>query len=80
METLSSLAVVGLVVVAVVDAVKSLAPKVHGFVTVLVAALIGAVWALVDAQLGFVPDLSVAQGISAGLVASGVVGVAKRIG
>lgn len=80
MEALSSVVVVGLIVVGVVDAIKDLAPKVQGFVTVLVAALVGALWAVVDGHLGFVPDLTLAQGISAGLVASGAVGVAKRIG
>lgn len=79
MDALSSVVVVGLVVVGVVDAVKDLSPKVHGFVTVIVAALVGALWALVDAQLGFVPDLTVAQGITAGLVASGAVGIAKKV-
>lgn len=79
MESLSSVVVVGLVVVGVVDAVKDLSPKVHGFVTVIVAALVGALWALVDAQLGFVPDLTVAQGITAGLSAAGVVGIAKKV-
>lgn len=80
MEPLSSIAIVGLIVVAVVDAIKDLAPKVHGFVTILVAAGVGALWALVDGGFGFVPDLTVAQGISAGLAAAGTVGIAKRIG
>lgn len=79
MEALSSIVVVGLIVVGVVDAIKDLSPKVNGFVTVVVAALVGALWALVDGGLGFVPDLTVAQGISAGLVASGAVGIAKKI-
>lgn len=79
MEALSSIVVVGLIVVGVVDAIKDLSPKVKGFVTVVVAALVGALWALVDGQLGFVPDLTVAQGISAGLVASGAAGLAKKI-
>lgn len=79
MDALSSVVVVGLVVVGVVDAVKDLSPKVHGFVTVIVAALVGALWALVDGQLGFVPDLTVAQGITAGLSAAGVVGIAKKV-
>lgn len=79
MEALSSVVIVGLIVVGVVDAIKSLSPKVHGALTVLVAAGVGALWALVDGPLGFVPDLTVAQGISAGLVASGAAGLAKKI-
>lgn len=79
MEALSSIVIVGLIVVGVVDAIKDLAPKVNGFVTVLVAALVGLLWALIDGHLGFVPDLTMAQGISAGLSAAGAVGIAKKI-
>lgn len=79
MEALSSVVIVGLIVVGVVDAVKDLSPKVKGFVTVLVAAGVGALWAVVDGPLGFTPDLTLAQGISAGLVASGAAGLAKKI-
>ena len=80
MDALSSIAVVSFVVVGVVDVIKDLSPKVKGLVTLFVAAGIGALWAGVDGYLGFVPDLSVAQGISAGLMASGVVGTLKKIG
>lgn len=79
METLSSIVMVGVIVVGVVDAIKDLSPKVNGFITVIVAALIGALWALIDGGLGFVPDLTVAEGISAGLLASGTAGIAKKI-
>ena len=79
MEALSSVVIVGLIVVGVVDAIKDLSPRVNGFVTVVVAALVGLLWALIDGQLGFVPDLTIAQGISAGLVASGAAGLAKKI-
>ena len=79
MEALSSIAVVGIIVVGLVDAIKDISPKVTGFVTVIVAALVGALWALIDHELGFAPDLSIAEGISAGLVASGVVGIAKKV-
>lgn len=41
MEALSSVVVVGLIVVGVVDALKDLSPRVTGFVTVVVAALVG---------------------------------------
>ena len=79
MEALSSVVIVGLIVVGVVDAIKDLSPRVNGFVTVVVAALVGLLWALIDGQLGFVPDITIAQGISAGLVASGAAGLAKKI-
>lgn len=79
MEALSSVVIVGLIVVGVVDGLKDLSPKINGFITVVVAALVGLLWALVDGPLGFVPDLTIAQGISAGLVASGAAGLAKKI-
>lgn len=79
MEALSSVVVVSLIVVGVVDALKDISPRVTGFVTVVVAALVGLLWALIDGHLGFVPDLTIAQGISAGLVASGAAGLAKKI-
>lgn len=83
MEALSSVVVVGLITIGVVDALKDLFndPKhqrITGFVTVIVAALVGALWGVVDHKLGFVPDLSVAQGFSAGLVAAGAVGLKKK--
>lgn len=70
---------IGAVVVALTDAVKDLAPKVQGSLTVLVAALLGALIALVDVQIG-VANLSIAQGVLTGLAAAGTVGVAKKIG
>lgn len=78
MEDLSSIVVLGVIVIGIVDALKDVAPKIQGFVTVVIAALVGAVWAAVDGELGFVPDLTVAQGISAGLVAAGAVGLKKK--
>lgn len=70
---------VGAVVVAVVDAVKSLVPGVQGAVTVLVAGLVGLLVSVVDVELG-IASLTAAEGIMAGLAAAGVVGVAKRVG
>lgn len=70
---------VGAVVVAVVDAVKSLFPDVKGAFTVLAAAVVGALLSLVDVELG-ITNLTVAEGVMAGLAASGAVSVAKRVG
>lgn len=83
MEALSSVVIVGLIVIGVVDALKDVFnnpahKRIKGFVTVLVAALVGAAWAVVDGHLGFVPDLTLAQGISAGLVGAGAVGLKKK--
>lgn len=70
---------IGAAVVAVTDAIKDLAPRVKGAITVAVAALLGLLVALIDAEIGIV-DMTVAEGILTGLSAAGVVGVAKRIG
>lgn len=70
---------IGAVVVAIVDAIKSLSPQVQGAITVLVAGLVGGLIALIDTHIGVV-DLTVAAGVLAGLASAGVVGVAKRIG
>lgn len=71
---------IGAVVVALVDAIKDLAPRVKGVITVLVAAIVGGLIAALDQELGFQTDLSVAEGVLVGLAAAGTVGVAKRIG
>lgn len=67
------------VVVAVVSAVKALAPQVNGALTVLLAGLLGGLLALIDKEIG-VTDMTVAQGILVGLTGSGVTTVADRIG
>lgn len=70
---------IGLVVVAVVDAIKALVPSVYGALTVLVAGVVGGVIGAVDTALGL-PDVSIAVGAAAGLAAAGAVGVVKRVG
>jgi len=70
---------IGLVVVAVVDAIKSLAPQIKGALTVLLAGVVGGVLAAVDVSLGL-PDVTVALGVGAGLAAAGGVGVVRRFG
>lgn len=70
---------IGTVVIALVDAIKDLAPKVTGAITVLVAGLVGGLIALVDKEIG-VFDITFAAGVLAGLAAAGAVGVAKRVG
>jgi hypothetical protein len=69
---------IGAVVIALVDAIKSLAPGVHGAISVLVAGLVGGALALVDIHIG-VADLTVAAGVMAGLAAAGAISVAKRV-
>lgn len=66
------------IIIAVTEAIRLLVPKVNGAVTIGVAALVGILVALIDTQIG-VQDITVAQGILAGLSSAGVVTVAKRI-
>ena len=69
---------IGAVVIALTQAIKLKFPNVDGAVTILIAAIIGGLIALVDQWIG-VADLSVAAGIMAGLAAAGTVTVAKSI-
>lgn len=62
------------IVIAVVQAIKSLVPeKVQGFVTILVAAAVGA-------ALAFINKGDLLTGIFEGLVGAGVITTASRIG
>lgn len=70
---------IGAIVVALIDAIKDLAPRVTGAVTVLVAGLVGGLIALVDKEIG-VFDITFAAGVLIGLAAAGTVGVARKIG
>lgn len=78
-DTVEALLFISPVVVAVVDAVKSLVPKVTGALTILVAGAIGALIAVVDVHIG-VSDFTIAQGILGGLSAAGLIGGLKKIG
>lgn len=69
---------IGAVIIAVTEAIKAQFPQVKGAVTVLVAALLGLVVALIDVEIG-IEDLTIAAGILTGLGAAGVVTVAKKV-
>lgn len=66
------------VIVALTEVIKRFVPQVSGAVTIGVSALVGLVVALVDVYIG-VTDLTVAEGIMAGLAASGTVSVARAV-
>lgn len=76
---IDSVVFIGAVIIAVTAAIKDTAPRVAGWVTVLVAALLGVLVALLDTHIG-IADISVAQGILTGLSAAGVHTVARQIG
>ena len=70
---------VGAVIAGVTEALRRRFPQVSGEFTVLVAALIGGLIAVVDVWIGL-PDQTVWQGIATGLGTAGVAGVVKKIG
>lgn len=70
---------IGAVIIAATQAVKYVAPKVNGVVTIIVAALIGALVGLIDTNIGVV-NVSVAQGVMIALAAVGVTTVASKVG
>ena len=74
-----SVVFIGAIIAGVTEAVRSLSPKVQGWVTVLVAVVVGVLIALLDKEIG-VSNVSVAQGVLIGLGTAGVVGTAKKIG
>lgn len=70
---------IGAVIAGITQMIKLSVPQVNGAVTIGVAALVGLVVALLDTQIGVV-DLTVAEGIFAGLGAAGVVGAIGQVG
>jgi len=69
---------IGAIIAGITQAIKSLLPQVKGWVTILIAILVGVVIGLADRQLG-VTDISVAQGIMTALATVGVFAAADRI-
>lgn len=63
------------VIVGVVQAIKSFAPRVNGGVTIIVAMLVGALAAWLK-----LVDISVAQGVLVGLGSVGVHVLATKVG
>lgn len=76
---MDSILFIGTVIAGVTEAIRLTFKDVNGAVTIVVAALVGLLVALVDTQVG-VGDVTVAEGILAGLAAAGVVATAKRVG
>lgn len=69
---------IGAVIIALTQVVKYIVPNINGAVTIGVAVLAGIVVALIDQLIG-VSDLSVAQGVMAGLAAVGTVTTASAL-
>lgn len=75
---IDSVLFIGTAIIAVTQLIKFYAPKVNGGATIIVAALVGVLVAILDTKIG-VADISIAQGVMTGLSAAGVVTVASRI-
>lgn len=69
---------IGTIVIALTEALKSIDNRINGYITVVVAGLIGLLVAVVDTHIG-IQDITIAQGILTGLSAVGVVTVAKKV-
>lgn len=85
MEAVSAVVFIGAVVIGVVDFLKRIFPEegqkrdTRGALTIVGAALVGLVVSIFDAQLG-VLAITPAQGVLAGLAASGTYQTVKQIG
>lgn len=66
-----------LIIVALTQLVKMVFPQISGFLTILVAFIVGIVVALVDTSIG-VKDVTVAQGLVLALTAIGLSVVASK--
>lgn len=68
-----------LLIIAVTQMVKMALPQITGFVTILVAFMVGVVVALVDREIGVV-DVTIAQGLVLALGAVGISALASKAG
>lgn len=68
-----------LLIIAVTQMVKMAFPQVTGFLTILVAFVVGIVVALVDKEIGVV-DVTIAQGLVLALGAVGITTLAAKAG
>lgn len=68
-----------LLIIAVTQMVKMVLPQITGFVTILVAFVVGVFVALTDTHIG-VTDVTVAQGLVLALGAVGITTLASKAG
>lgn len=69
-----------LIILATTQLIKKAIPSVQGWLTIIVALLLGVLVAVVDTKIGVVPDINVAQGIVLGLGAIGISVAANKAG
>jgi hypothetical protein len=68
-----------LLIIAVTQMVKMALPQVTGFVTILIALVVGVLVAVLDVPLG-IADITVAQGLYLALGAVGITAIAAKAG
>lgn len=68
-----------LVIVAITQMIKMALPQITGFVTVLIAFVVGLVVAVIDTNIG-VADVTIAQGLVLALGAIGITTLASKAG
>ena len=68
-----------LIIVAITQMIKMALPQINGFVTILIAFVVGIIVAVIDVQIG-VQDITIAQGLVAALSAVGITTVAAKAG
>lgn len=79
MELVQAALFIPLLILAVTQLIKMAVPAVKGWVTIVVAFVIGVVVALLDTHIG-VADISIAQGLVFALGAIGLSTVASKAG
>lgn len=76
---IDSVVFIGAAIIAATQVLKLLVPAVNGAVTIVVAALLGALVGGIDIHIGL-DNISVAQGVLTGLAAVGVHTTAAQVG
>lgn len=79
MELIAGPVFIGAAIIAVVQFIKYVAPRITGPLTIVAAVLVGILVALVDTHIG-VQDVSVGSGIMIALAAVGTVTTAAKLG
>lgn len=79
MDVIQASLFIPLLIVAVTQLVKMAFPQISGWLTVVIALVIGIVVALVDTKIG-VQDITVAQGIVSALGAIGITTIFSKAG
>lgn len=69
----------GAVIIGATQFIKYLVPKVNGAATIAVAVVLGVLVAAFDTQIGVV-DITIAEGVMAGLSAVGITTAASKLG